>query len=557
MEPMSFIKVACLQPDVFPAQPDRNVKSILNGILAANKEGAMVLVTPELSLSGYSCGDWFLRDDLVRQCEDALFWLAQQTSHLNMVIVVGLPVRGKTNTYNSACVIANGEILGIIPKFYLPNGMGFNERRWFSPGCYATETQIAIGEDVYPFGELLFDLGHGCIMGVEICKDLWAPSPPSTNLALQGANLIVNLSASVQSVGRCNARATAISSQSSRCYCAYAYCPSLCNESTKEAFFSGAAMIFENGILLAKSLNRPRHTEITTACVDIQTLERFRRADLGFADCAYKTIHLARTIYHKLLPLKTEYFCREYSSAPFCPYEGLETDYYKDLLALLATALAHRIQQDEVDSLNIMPSTWKNSCATLLICAKAAALISMPPENVVIIPKSDNENRLAKFLGMSTERKGGRSPLNIFTYNLSDIASNRALFQGDGYGILISVAQTSVDGLLFSAAEELSIPKEHFNASGLSTPEDRLFDFFLFHYIKCMESEQKTCYLAKETFRDQFQSSVIYKMFSDFLHGYSLAQSSFSTIPQGINVCGFSFSPRGDLVTPVSARDPD
>ena len=246
-----FVKVAACSPRLALANPAKNAGYLLESVLAASAAGAQVILLPELCLSGYTAADLFHQDRLIRQCEAALSRILAETAGNPAVIALGIPVRAGSALYNCAVLIQSGKILGAVPKEYLPNYQEFYEKRWFAPGSAAMEEEISLCGQEVPFGEMLFRFGELTI-GMEVCEDLWVPIPPSSRLAVSGANLILNLSASNELVAKDAYRKELISGQSGRCICAYAYASAGVGESTTDLVFGGACTIAENGAILAE-----------------------------------------------------------------------------------------------------------------------------------------------------------------------------------------------------------------------------------------------------------------------------------------------------------------
>ena len=244
---LGYTKVSAASPRVHLAQPMKNAAAVRDALHAAQEAGVQVIAFPELFLTGYTCADLFSQQQLLDKAEEALLWLLSQTSDCSTVGVVGVPLRAEESLYNCAVVICRGRLLGVVPKMLIPNVREFYEKRWFSPGHNARAERIRIGDLQVPFGSLLFDLGSGTVLGVEICEDLWVAVPPSCQLALQGANIIANLSASNELAGKNSYRRALVLQQSARCMCGYVYACAGAGESSTDLVFGGNSMIAENG----------------------------------------------------------------------------------------------------------------------------------------------------------------------------------------------------------------------------------------------------------------------------------------------------------------------
>ena len=250
-----FVKIACASPDLKPADCEYNARNILDCIRQAEQKHAKILCFPELSLTGYTCGDLFLQETLLESSEYYLAELARQSENLDILCIIGLPVRFRTKLYNCAAVIYHGEILGIVPKTHIPNYGEFYEARHFTPGKNLLTYHMICGQSV-PFGtKQLFqcqDIPELCF-GIEICEDLWTGETPSMKLVQNGANLICNLSASDEIIGKADYRRTIIKAKSGSLVCAYAYADAGIGESTQDMVFAGHNIIAENGSILKES----------------------------------------------------------------------------------------------------------------------------------------------------------------------------------------------------------------------------------------------------------------------------------------------------------------
>ena len=253
MHPLGFLRVSATSPTTTVADPLANVQAIMSAGVAESAD-CDILVFPELSLSGYTCGELFLQSTLLESCLVALRQLVAHSSSDNKLWVVGLPLRVDGCLFNVAAAVHHGQLLGLVPKQYLPTYQEFYEGRWFTPGTTDLPTSVTIDTlGIVPFGiDLLFECGEVCV-GVEICEDLWMPVPPSSIQALAGANILLNLSASNETIGKAAYRKNLVLSQSGRCLAAYVYASSGPSESTTDLVFGGHCMIAENGMLVADS----------------------------------------------------------------------------------------------------------------------------------------------------------------------------------------------------------------------------------------------------------------------------------------------------------------
>ncbi|MCD7841144.1 MAG: NAD(+) synthase, partial [Lachnospiraceae bacterium] len=265
-----FIKVAALSPEIRVADCVYNTESICAGIEEALREHAKILVLPELCVTGYTCGDLFWQETLLEAARDSLTRLTAFSKGKDALIFVGLPIERNGKLYNVAAAFSDGDLLGFVPKRHLPNYNEFYEARYFTPGCEAVSFIDFNGQTV-PFGmNLLFYTKDLCV-AAELCEDLWAPNPPSTAHALVGANVIVNLSASDEVIGKSDYRRALVAGQSARLLCGYIYASAGEGESTQDVVYGGHSLLAENGHILGESA----HAESSCGrCADLRPYSR-------------------------------------------------------------------------------------------------------------------------------------------------------------------------------------------------------------------------------------------------------------------------------------------
>jgi NAD+ synthase (glutamine-hydrolysing) len=290
-----FARVAACTERVSIADPQANAERVLAQARACSDEGVVVALFPELHLSGYSIEDLLMQDAVLDGVEAALATVVEGARDLLPVLVVGAPLQRRNRIYNCAVVIHRGRVLGVAPKSYLPNYREFYERRQLAPGDDQRGGTIRLGDDEVPFGpDLLFaaeDL-PGLVIHAEVCEDLWIPIPPSSEAALAGATVLLNLSGSPITVGRAEDRKLLCRSQSSRCLAAYLYAAAGQGESTTDLSWDGQTTIYENGVLLAESDRFPESARRSVADVDLDLL-RLERLRMGTFDDNRRT-HAAR-----------------------------------------------------------------------------------------------------------------------------------------------------------------------------------------------------------------------------------------------------------------------
>ncbi len=302
---LEFIRIGSAVPPVRVGDPKKNTEDVCRFIAQADEKGVDLLVFPELALTGYTCADLFFQESLLTACMQGLQKIVDcSVEHPAVTAVVGTPMLIEGQMYNCGVVISGGKIRGLVPKTYLPNYNEFSERRWFSSSKDMRCNTVSLrelgldGDEVVPVGrDLLFRMGDGCIMGVEICEDLWTPLPASTLLTINGAEVIANLSASDEIIGKRAVRTNLVNHQSSVTGCVYAYCSSGCTESTQDLVFCGHSVISENGSTLAEN-----EKQIDTDYLLIQD------ADLGKIRCTRrknKSVRDTAAFYGKMEPMRS------------------------------------------------------------------------------------------------------------------------------------------------------------------------------------------------------------------------------------------------------------
>ena len=309
-----FLKVCTLSPALRVADCAYNTQEMIAAMQQAAQDGAALAVFPELGLTGYTCSDLFLQQPLLDAAEQGLRDILRASETLELVAVVGLPVRVDGALYNCAAVVCHGALLGLVPKTHLPNYAEFYELRHFTPAPAETRSVTLCGASV-PFGtDLLFrcrEMPDFCL-GVEICEDLWAPLPPSTRHALAGATVLANLSASDETVGKAEYRRQLVGQQSARLLSAYLYADAGHGESTTDMVFAAHDLICENGALLAEA--KPFGTGHAEAVLDLGRMQCERRRSTTFCPNA-----AGHTTVPFSMPLHETALTRPVSPTPFVP----------------------------------------------------------------------------------------------------------------------------------------------------------------------------------------------------------------------------------------------
>lgn len=380
----SFFRTAAASLKLKVADPTYNSIQIVEIIKEAAAKDVRLLVTPELSVSSYTCADLFFNSALMKSCEDALSDILKATENTDMTVIIGMPVTNGICLFNCAVVVNNGRIMGAVPKTYIANYNEFYEKRWFAPAAKAPAhgTVRILGNDV-PFGKYLFDLGSNAVLGIEICEDLWAPIPPSSEMAINGANIICNLSASDEYVSKSQYREELVSHQSARCICAYAYAGASVFESTTDLVFSGATIIGENGALLGRGERLSRENVLTISDIDIEKLNTLRRNNITFTDSqaalgSYEIIGC--TTANESNDLSYRYV----DPHPFVPSDDRQiTKRCKEIFAIQASGLANRVEHVGSKGCVIGISGGLDSTLALLVAVEAMRLLGKKSSDII------------------------------------------------------------------------------------------------------------------------------------------------------------------------------
>jgi NAD+ synthase (glutamine-hydrolysing) len=390
MNPFGFLRVAAATPLVRVADCAFNVEHILSILRRAESEHVNVVAFPELAITGYTCGDLFHQPVLQRGAIEALEHLAKDSATVfSGLAVIGLPLAVDDMLFNCAAALHRGRLLGIVPKSFLPNYKEFYEARWFAPAIKVSSRDIDLVGQKVAFGtDRLFaaEDWEGLIVGVEICEDLWVPVPPSSAQALAGATVLVNLSASNETIGKATYRRQLVLSQSGRCMAAYVYSSCGVGESTTDVVYGGHCFIAENGMMLAESCRFLREDSLLVADVDLDRLRVDRQRTNSFLD-----VHLypgaerpiARSAF--LLgeqPVPTD-VRRPIEAHPFVP-QGQEQlrDRCEEIFHIQVAGLARRLEQIGVPPVAIGISGGLDSTLALLVACKTMDTLGAPRQRI-------------------------------------------------------------------------------------------------------------------------------------------------------------------------------
>ena len=384
-----LVRVGAAVPSLALGNVKENMKRHLAMMREAKEKYVSIVTFPELSLTGYTCGDLFFQRRLLDDVTDALLALKDEMPE-GILAVVGAPLEIEGTLYNCAVVLHKGEIISVVPKTFLPNNGEFYEKRWFQSGDARRDASVAIPKlktDVCR--QAIFEMEDGVRFGIELCEDLWAPLPPSTMLSVEGAEIILNLSASNELLSKREYRQQLISQQSARCQCGYVYVSAGMGESSSDLVFSGHSVIASCGTVIRESEGYLADNYLMTADIDIDRIRADRMKQSSFADCAAQVRamwkqapNIMRTMENALLPDDAAPDYRV-SKHPFIPSDKASRQLRcAQILAMQATALARRLAVTG-GKVVVGISGGLDSTLALLAACKAVDMLHLPRTNIL------------------------------------------------------------------------------------------------------------------------------------------------------------------------------
>ena len=578
-----FVKVAAAVPHVKVADCKFNVERIESQIAIAEGKGVQIIVFPEMSITGYTCGDLFGQQILLEEAEMGLMQILNNTRQLDIISIVGMPVVVNSTVINAAVVIQKGKVLGVAAKTYLPNYKEFYEQRWFTSALQLTEDTVRLCGQIVPIGaNLLFETSD-TTFGIEICEDLWATIPPSSSLALQGAEIIFNMSADNEGIGKHHYLCSLISQQSARCIAGYVFSSCGFGESTTDVVFAGNGLIYENGSLLARSKRFCMEEQLIISEIDVERIRAERRINTTFAASQgnpgdKKAISIATEFINS----KELTLTRDFNSHPFVP-QGAELDEHcEEVFSIQIAGLAQRLVHTKAKTAVVGISGGLDSTLALLVCVKTFDKLGLPRKDIlgVTMPGFGTTDRtynnaidLMKSLGISireisiqdaciqhfkdidhdinvhdvTYGVNGSIPKTLVKYLVQWVAEND--MDEDAKATLLDIVDTPISPELIPADENGEIKQK---TEDLVGPYE-LHDFFLYYFLRFGFRPSKIYYLANIAFKDVYDKETIKKWLSTFFRRFFNQQFKRSCLPDGPKVGSISISPRGDWRMPSDA----
>lgn len=424
-----FVKIACAVPELKVADCDYNTDKIIGLISDAHSKNVKIICFPELSITGYTCGDLFFQSSLLNSAEENMLRIAQSTADMEIISIVGLPFVFVNKIYNCAAVIYKGEILGIIPKANIPNYSEFYEARHFTSGSESDYSTIINGQEV-PFGiNQYFECEElsGFSFGVEICEDLWVGDTPSVKLAQNGAAIIFNLSASDEVIGKADYRRTIVKAKSGSTISAYAYADAGIGESTTDMVFAGHCIIAENGSVLSES--KLFSSGLTIADIDIYRIISERRKSTTWKHVEHDYIHTPFSMNISETPL-----CRSFPQTPFVPADKADRDKRcEDILTMQAVGLMTRLRHIGCKNVVLGLSGGLDSTLALIVTVHAFDMLGLDRSGIHTITMPcfgttdrtyNNACALARSYGASLEEINIRESVNVHFRDISHNPDN-------------------------------------------------------------------------------------------------------------------------------------
>ena len=384
MNEYGYVKVGASTLELKVSDTIYNVQMIKKQIDEAVNKNIQIISFPELSITGYTCGDLFNQDILIDKSYEGLKDLVDYSKDKMIVIIVGSPIKCENKLYNCAVVINNGKILGIVPKTYIPNYNEFYEMRWFKSSNDLKIKEINLFNEIVPIGvDLIFTskLDDELKFGVEICEDVWSLYPKSNDYASNGASIIFNLSASNETIGKYDFRKELIKMQSIKTISGYVYSSSGINESSTDLLFSGSSLIYENGKLLSENNRFDFNSNLIYSDIDIKRLVNDRRKNTSFisnTDKEYRNIYFTTS--------KNNLISRKYSKYPFVPSnEDKREERCKEIINIQSSALAKRLKHTNIKKCVIGVSGGLDSTLAFLVIKKAFEKLKIDNKNIIAV----------------------------------------------------------------------------------------------------------------------------------------------------------------------------
>lgn len=378
-----FVKVASAVPTVKVADCRHNAGQMAEMIADAANQNVEIIIFPELSITGYTCGDLFAQSVLLEEAEKSLEWLVAETQSLPVISIVGIPHPHNGSLINAAVVFQSGKILGVVPKTFLPNYKEFYEKRWFASALQTPECVTSIcGQRVPMQRDMLFATGN-TTFGVEICEDLWSTIPPSSFLSLEGAEIVFNMSADNDCVGKHSYLRDLVKQQSARCIAGYVFSSCGFGESTTDVVFAGTSIICDNGSIIAEGERFAMDRRMTVGEIDVESIRNDRRVNTTFAES--RGLHSRQAVTINALPQTPSALnlTRAVNPLPFVPSGSKLDSYCEEIFAIQSTGLAQRFAHTHSETAVIGISGGLDSTLALLVAVNTFDKLHKDRKNII------------------------------------------------------------------------------------------------------------------------------------------------------------------------------
>ena len=380
-----FVKVAAAVPHVQVADCFYNIQQMEGLMRQASDKGVQIIAFPEMSVTAYTCLDLFAQQTLLKNAEQALLKLVSDTADLNILTIAGTPLVTENRLINAAIAFQSGKILGVVPKTYIPNYKEFQEQRWFTSATELRDKTVSIGDRTYPLGShLLFTAGQVKV-GIEICEDLWVPVPPSSLLAMEGANILVNISASNELIGKHHYLRSLICQQSARCMAGYVYASAGFGESSTDLVFAGNGIIAENGTLLEESPRVTMQEQLVISEIDIENLQNDRQVNTSFMH-GTSTLLASETITIPFALSENSgqsVLTRSVDPHPFTPSGDALKERCEEIFQIQVAGLAKRIVHTHSRTAVVGISGGLDSTLALLVTVMTFDALNIPRNQIL------------------------------------------------------------------------------------------------------------------------------------------------------------------------------
>ena len=378
-----FVKVASAVPTVKVADCRHNAGQMAEMIADAANQNVEIIIFPELSITGYTCGDLFAQSVLLEEAEKSLEWLVAETQSLPVISIVGIPHPHNGSLINAAVVFQSGKILGVVPKTFLPNYKEFYEKRWFASALQTPECVTSIcGQRVPMQRDMLFATGN-TTFGVEICEDLWSTIPPSSFLSLEGAEIVFNMSADNDCVGKHSYLRNLVKQQSARCIAGYVFTSCGFGESTTDVVFAGTSIICDNGSIIAEGERFAMDRRMTVGEIDVESIRNDRRVNTTFAES--RGLHSRQAVTINALPQTPSALnlTRTVNPLPFVPSGSKLDSCCEEIFAIQSTGLAQRFAHTHAETSVIGISGGLDSTLALLVAVNTFDKLHKDRKNII------------------------------------------------------------------------------------------------------------------------------------------------------------------------------